>query len=241
MRTPFASLLMIVASAASLPAAVSVTVRDITPNGKPDVPASVGTRSLTTTLGSISAPAALPTLTYTLTNLNLTSVGGGLTDQIVFQVSFSQTGGSAVQFNSFGNVSVTGNGGDFFINTGETLTATVSLISTTFSGGLGNLSIGFDFVNIGGTGSTTPPATPETWDIVHSGGTLSVTTSSNPFPANNAIPLSSSFTIQNVTGPNLQTINLQGYEVEITAVPEPASFSLIGVGALALLRRRRQA
>lgn len=227
--------LLAVATAGSLPAAVTFTVRDITPNGD----AGTGTRSLTTSIGTVSAPASLPTLTYTVTNLDLTGVGGGLTDEIVFKVDLSQTGGTGIQFNTFGNISVTGGtNGDFFISPGEALTATVSLVSTTFSGGLANLSANFQLANIGGVSPDVN--NPENWNIVHAGGT-DARNSNQTNAANNSFPLSSFLTIQDVTGPNAQTINLQGYEIVVTAVPEPASSALLGLGALALLRRRRPA
>lgn len=232
MKTNLIAFFATLASAAMLPAATLITLTERTPFGSGG--GGSGTRTLTTALGSVSAPAVLPTITYTLTDLDLTSVGGSADDEveIVFTVGFSQTGGDGVQFNGFGNISVTGGGNNNFINTGQALTTTISLVSTTFSGGLSNLSAGFDFVNIGGVG------TDESWNIVHDSGTVAGSNTNTP-PANYPIPLSSFFTIQDVEAPTTSTINLQGYNVLITAIPEPASASLLALGAFALLRRRR--
>jgi hypothetical protein len=72
----------------------------------------------------------------------------------VFDIDFSQTGGTGVGFNGFGNIYVTG-GNANQISPGDALTASVSLTSTTFDGGnLSNLSIGFTSVNMGGYSNT---------------------------------------------------------------------------------------
>jgi hypothetical protein len=193
-----------------------------------------------TTLGSVStsAPTTVFPTTYTLTNLDLTSVGGGLTDQIVFSVAYSQTGGTGVQVNGFGNISVTGDD-DNQVGPGESLTATVSLSSTTFSGGLGELSIGFTSVEVGGVNTT--EGSEETWNILNDGTTVAA----NGFTDGITYSLASSsfLTLQDVakvptTGD--PTINLQGFDVTIVAVPEPSAAALIGLAGLALILRRRR-
>jgi len=211
-------------------AAVVLTVSDQTRDGDN----GSGTRTLTTTLGSVSAPPAVPTTTYTVSGLDLTSVGGGASETIAFDITYSQTGGTGVQFNGFGNVSVTG-GEDNQIDLGETLTATVSLNNglSTFSG---LISLGIVQINAGGTTSD------ETWNVIHDGGTIPATTANNP----TSFAASSFVTLETTDGQQqFDRINLQAFHVEITAdsvvIPTPAAWPAATalLTALAVRRRRR--
>jgi hypothetical protein len=150
-------------------ASISFTVSDQTPDGDN----GSGTRTLSTSLGSVSAPPAIPTITYTVSGLDLTTIGGGASESIAFDITYSQTGGTGVQFNGFGNVSVTGGDDDNQVDLGEALTATLSINNslTTFSG---DIAIGITEILAGGATSD------ETWNVIHDGGTIAATTSNNP-------------------------------------------------------------
>lgn len=220
-----AAAVLVLASAAN--AAVIVTVSDTTPNGDN----GTGTRALSTTLGTVSAPPAIPTTTYTVTGLDLTSVGGGASETIAFDITYSQTGGTGVQFNGFGNIAVTG-GDNNQVDNLETITATVSLNgATTFTGGV---SLGFiEFT----TGGTSNPGTDEFWDIITASGTQSF---QSPGNITSTFSPSSFVTLDPVAGDNRNgTFNVQGFVVEITAVPEPASLALLGLGGMLVVSRRR--
>ncbi|MCH7226876.1 PEP-CTERM sorting domain-containing protein [Haloferula sp. A504] len=213
----------------SLHAAVTFTVTESVPDGAN----GSGTRALSTTLGDISAPANLLTTTYTISNLDLTSVGGTLTDTIAFDITYSQTGGTGVQFNGFGNVSVRGDSGDDNqIDVGETLTAAVSLNAglTTFGGVIG---LGLVNADVGGLGPS------EEWNVIHDGGTIGRTGIAERLTS---FASSSFVTIQPVqSNTGNDAMNLQGFDVVINAaVPEPSSLALVsGFVGLSLLRRRR--
>jgi len=219
--------------AGSLQAAVVTVVTDSRP----------GETAVTTpsaTVGSVSYTPAVPTTTYTVSSLDLSSYGGGVGESIAFDVTYTHggTGGTGVQVNGFGNISVTG-GDNNQVDNLETLTATVSFNtgSSTFSGDFADLSIGFTSFSTGGvdTGGNT-----ESWQLLTDGGT------SGPFEATvdsttTTFPASSFVTLDPVSGvTNNGTFNLQGFDIEISAIPEPSSAALLGgLGLLALLRRRR--
>jgi PEP-CTERM motif len=220
------SLSVSAAFAGSLQAAVTFNVVDIGPALNSSSPA-------TTTQGLVSSSIAVAPgpVTYTVTGLDFTSIGGSASDQIVFDVSFSATGGS-VAYNNVPNGNVFNSAGSLAnqIEPGETLTATFSLVSTTFAGGLANLSGGFTATRIGGA------STGESWNIVHGGGTQA---GSFALGVSQALPSSSFWRIQDVAGGATPGVNLEGYTVTLTAVPEPSAALLGGLGLIGLLRRRR--
>lgn len=230
MKTPVLSILVAAASVSSLPAAVTISALVHIPNGTANGGNSGQTGALTVSpSGNIAASTSggvvtLPVTTFTVTNLDLTSVGGTANETFTYTVAYSQTGGTGIQFSGFGNVAVTGNSDNNNVNGSETLTATVTLTSTSFP----QLSlVGFTQARAGGVLGT------ETGTFTHGGGSVGV---------------SNGNTIQTVSGTTFtlsagsgSAINLEGFTVQFTAVPEPASATLLGLGAFALLRRRRVA
>jgi len=158
-----------------------------------------------------------------VTNLNLTSVGGTATESFNFTVTYSQAGGTGIVYSGFGNVGVVGNT-DNNINPSEVLTTAVSLGTSSFAG----LSLtGFTQARAGGvTGAETGTFTDGSGSVGVSSGNTIQTISGNSF---------------DLSAGSASSINLEGYTVEFSAVPEPASASLLALGALALLRRRRTA
>jgi hypothetical protein len=217
--------------AGSLQAAVTFNVTDIGPGNAVAAPS--------TTLGGAAiisdADTSLPTVNYTLTTVDLTSIGGSATEQIEFSVVFSTTSGGIGVILANGHVYNTAGIVPNQVEAGEDLTATIALTSTTFSGGLANLSAGFTSTSIGGA-SGDPNL--ESWNIVHDSGTQA---GSFTLGTEQTLPSSSFWTLQDVdtTGGNAG-VNMRGYTVTITAVPEPSSAALLGLGGVALIFRRRK-
>lgn len=222
--------------ASPVAAEVIFTVSDQTPAGDNGAAGGPGTRTLSSSLGDVSTGTLTPSaaivapITYTITGLDLTSVGGGASETIAFNITYSQSGGTGVQFNSFGNVSVTG-GDDTQISVGETLTATLSLnAATTFTG-----SVSLGFIELIPGGLTATGGTPvETFDVIHAGGTFEGTSTSTP--SRTAIFDPSPYV---TLEPTFGAMNLQKLSVQIQAVPEPGSLALLGLGGLLIARRRR--
>ncbi|QTN33924.1 PEP-CTERM sorting domain-containing protein [Akkermansiaceae bacterium] len=230
MKNPIITLLLAVASAGTLPAAVSITVVNTVPNGTQSGGSGTGFGELSTSSGTISSNNGLPTTTYTVQGVDLTSVGGGSNATFTFTVTYTSTTNgstpSTVNFtNTFGNVAV---GGDNFVSGTETLTATIALTSSSFTG----LSLtGFTNTRIGNLTTT-----GESGTLTHGGGT---TPFANGSPNVIIYPISGNFVTYAVDGAT--TVNFEGFTAQFDAVPEPASASLVALGAVALLRRRRAA
>ncbi|MCB1133418.1 MAG: PEP-CTERM sorting domain-containing protein [Verrucomicrobiae bacterium] len=228
MKTPFAASILALASAATLPAAVTITAEVIVPNGT----ASGGTGSggntkLEASIGTLSVTTlGLPATTYAVTGIDLTSLGGTANESFSFTVTYTATtDGITVgtpTFSGFGNVGV-GTGGT--VTDPETLTATVALNSSSFA----ELSlVGFTLARAGGANAG------ESGTLTWTGGSFNVTpgnTIANTVSGN-------SFTL---TASASSTLNIEGFKVDFVAVPEPATASLLGLMSLALLRRRRTA
>jgi hypothetical protein len=228
MKTPVSILLLSLAYTAALPAAVTITVANDVPNGTVSGGSGTGGGRLISSSGTIVSNNGLPVTTYTVTGVNLTSVGGTASESFTFTVGYTATTNGTnpgtVNFtNTFGNVAV---GGDNFVSGTETLTATITLTSSSFA----DLSLtGFTTTRIGNL--TTPG---ESGTLTHGGGTT-------PFANSNPIviiyPISGNFVTYQVDGTT--TVNFEGFTAEFVAVPEPASASLVALAAFAMLRRRR--
>lgn len=223
--------------AGSLQAAVIFNVSDTGPARNDTTPPATNLAGASVTSSVAGAPGSV---SYTLTNVDLTSIGGTSTDQIVFLVTFSTstTGGSLGSIAANGNIFTASPLDNPLapnqIHPGENLTATLTLTSTTFSGGLGNLSAGFTSTTIGGV--TNAPDL-ESWNIVHDTGTQS---GSGTAQSTQALPSSSFLRIQDVATTSANAgVNLAGYTVTLTAIPEPGAAFLGAFGFLSLLRRRR--
>jgi hypothetical protein len=224
MKLPAISLFFALASAGTLSASVTISALVHIPNGQAAggvAPAGVGALN-TTPAYTITSDRGLPATTYSVSNVDLTSVGGTATESFTYTVTYSQTGGTDLVYTGFGNVGISG-GSDLNINGAEILTVTVALGTSSFP----NLSLtGFTQARAGGF------ASGETGTFTHGGGTTGVA-----FGDTIKTISGSSFDFSVASG---SALSLEGYTVGFLAVPEPASASLLAFGAVALLRRRRK-
>lgn len=233
MKTPISIFLFSLASAASLPAAVNISVNMVVPNGSASGGnGTSGTSQLTTTFGTVSASTAgspavvtLPVTTYTVGNVDLTSLGGTASESFTFTVTYSGTTNGVTPgspaYSAFGNVGVV----DGLVSGTETLTATIALVSTSFP----DLSlVGFTLARAGGVSAG------ETGTLSWTGGSFNV----SPGNTITTSVTGNSFTL---TAGAASTLNIEGFRAEFTAVPEPGAAALFGLASLALVRRRRTA
>ncbi|MCA9264891.1 MAG: PEP-CTERM sorting domain-containing protein [Planctomycetales bacterium] len=185
---------------------------------------------------SHSSSATSRIVDYTISNVDLTSVGGTASETIQLTVTITGlTGGTPTAFlPSFSSGGAVGRDGSGLIygSANDELTATVALVSSTYSG-LTTVD-GFDEVSLGGFVS----GQNENADIIHQGGTILADSEvGNTY----TLPPSSFMTIDATSG----AFNLVAYEIQLTAVaavPEPSSAALLGLGLVAssaLTRRRR--
>ena len=226
------------ATTAALPASVVITTTVQIPNGTASGGNGSGANSaLTTTSGTISAstsgsPAVvtLPVATYSVTGVDLTSVGGTANESFSYTVTYTATSDGTTPasptYSAFGNIGVgTGTGSVGVVNGSETLTATVALTSSSFV----DLSLtGFSFARAGGVNAG------ESGTFVWTGGSFNIL----PGVTIASDVTGTAFTL---TAGGASTINIEGFGVRFVAVPEPASASLLVLGALSLLRRKRPA
>lgn len=235
MKLKTISLLLAFACSSSLPAAITISVADNVPNGTASGGTGTGIGVLTTSLGTIQSNRLLPVATYTVSNLNFTSIGGTATESFTFTITYSATSNgtdsAATQYSGFGNVSVTGGSSNNHVDGAETLTATIALASSTFA----NLSqSGLTYARAGSAagGNTGTITWAEGSFAVSQGNTIANLNANDGF---------SWFTITVDDG---KTLNLEGFGAQFTAIPEPGTTALItalGLGAFVLLHRRRKA
>jgi PEP-CTERM motif len=226
------------ASASTLPASITITANILVPNGKASGGNGTATNDLLQILsppGTITASTSgvapnnvvtLPVTTYSVSGIDLTSLGGTASESFTFTVTYTATTDGVTSaspaFTAFGNA---GSGADGVVSGTETLTATVALASTSFS----QLSLsGFILARAGGLSGA------ETGTFTWTGGSEGVLVGDTITTA----VTGNSFTL---TAGAATSLNLEGFQAQFVAVPEPASASLLALGAVALLRRRRTA
>lgn len=231
MKPKLISLLLAIACTTSLSASITITVENAIPFGTASGGTGSGTGQLSTTVGSIVSDLGMPVTAYTVSDLDFTSIGGTASESFTFAVTYTATTDGAAgtpQFNTFGNVSVTGGANDNFVNPNQTLTASIALASTTFAG----LSLdGLTFAQAGGM------ATGRTGTIEWAGGSHAVS-SGNITATLDPSSGYTSFTLL-VNDP----LNVQAFGAQFTAIPEPSSAALVAalaLGGVVFLRRRRK-
>ena len=228
------ALALAMATTATLTAQISVTVANNVPNGTASGGTGSGAGLLTTSLGVIDSTIGLPVMSYEVTGLDFTSLGGTNNESFSFSVSFSATSDgstpASTQFAPFGNVGVTGGSNNNVVDGAETLTATIALTSTSFAG----LSLdGFVTARAGGA------AGGNSGTIAWTSGSFAVSTG-NTVAAINPNDGITAFTI---TVDPTKTLNFEGFGAQFTAsaIPEPSAFAaLAGLGALGLTATRRR-
>lgn len=222
-----AAALCLCAISGSVNAAVIFSVTDSVP--KPGG-VGTGTRTTTTNLGTVGTlTSTLPNYSYTITGLDLTSVGGGASDSVTFRMAYTQTGSTLVVGSSFGNIGVGTASGNALISGAEILTVTPTITSATSTLALSNFSIAINRVQLGDYGSG------DITSVVHDGGTIGKTFASD---TNSTVTFAnSSFASIDPTSGDGTT--LQAFRVEITVIPEPSTALLGCLGILLMLRRRR--
>jgi hypothetical protein len=234
-KTSIPAILFSAASVAALPA-VTITVANNVTNGTASGGSGSGAGLITTTSGTISSNRNLPVTTYTVTGVDLTSVGGTNSESFTLGYTATSDGSTAATptFSGFGNVGVAGDG---LVSNAETLTATIALTSTTFS----NLSLtGFTYVRVGAMSNG------EFGTFTWAGGSHNVgfgntiANSTHGFVGKTSAILTVGPT-SSPAAPGTSTLNFEGFGAEFVAVPEPGTASLAVLGAAALLRRRRRA
>lgn len=188
--------------------------------------------SNTSSIGDLAGgTSTTQTQTYTLTNLDFTSIGGTATETITFTVDLSATSGgnpSTVGYKSWGDAYVGGSNTEV----GEVFTATLGTISSSFTGGNNSVSFaGFTNAYIEALDET------EEATVAYNGGSVTVAgTIANE--ANQATPLSPWISM----APTVGSMNIGGYNLQLVAVPETSATALLaGIAAAAFIfvRRRR--
>ncbi|WPJ95157.1 PEP-CTERM sorting domain-containing protein [Coraliomargarita algicola] len=171
------------------------------------------------------------TQTYTLSNLDFTSIGGTATETITFTVDLSGTSGgsaSTVGYKSWGDAFVGGSNTEV----GEVFTATLGTISSSFTGGSHSVNFaGFTNAFIEAI------AEGEEATVAYEGDSVTVVGSAEN-EANQATPLSSWISI----APTVGSMNIGGYNLQLVAVPEPSAAALLAglAGATFVFVRRRR-
>lgn len=185
-------------------AAVTISAFDDVPGA---APGATVPRTLSSSNGtSISATNTLPNLSYTLSNVNLASVGGVTNHTIKFDVIFSTTIGNPA-YSAFGNISDSATPNTQYISNGGNLTGIFSLTSVSDGFDPSKISLKFTGMDIGSFGGS---------------DAATITTDSGSFVAPSrdfGFSPSDFFTLTPTNG----QINLRRFNMTITAVPETSS------------------
>jgi len=224
--------LLTLTTAASLPANILIDVANFAPNGSASGGSGTGLGALTTSEGSIGSDRGMPVTTYTVSGLDLSSLGGGAGESFSFTITYTATTDGSTPgtpvFNGFGNVAVDGGASNAQVDGAETLTATIALTSSSFAG----LSLaGFTEARAGGVSDT------ESGTFAWDGGSFSITGSANRTATIDPTAGITALTLSVQVG----QMNFEGFKAEFVAVPESSTFALLcGVFALGLILVRRR-
>lgn len=228
--TSILPLLTTLALATAARGAVAFTVTD-------DQPGDGG--SVSTTRGTVAAgdTVGFPTFTYRIENLDFTSEGGTANETVEYTISWTSSGTSmgALAVNGTGRIGVLG-GQDAQIDFGNNEEAVLTLgltANTTFD--TSNITLGFTRLRFGGSNDG------DNGDITLADNTVINTVGSNAnYTFAPSVSLNYEATADSAIISNLQAgKNIELYEVQITAIPEPSAALLGALGSLMLLRRRR--
>lgn len=218
---------MAVASIALVAGTQAATISFNSVNATTDGSVSEGTLGV-----AVGANAPTVDVTYSITDLNIE--GDLVADDTLTAVIRVSTTGSTQQnvFTTFGG----GFGGSFGESSGNNAlngneALTFSFVSASFAYGSGNTTVldtrfdGFTQVTVAGSVTytlTDVAADPDIVQVLQTGVT--------PFTATQSFE---------VSAPSDPT-RVDGLTFSITAVPEPSSTALLGLGGLALILRRRK-
>lgn len=191
-------------------------------------------------------------ITYVVTGLDLSAEQAGATN-VGFSFSVSYTGvnnagnPADVSLGTSGNIGVTGQTGGT-----EILTAVVNAPTMITGGFLGTIAVTgfteFSLANFANNDGGMPPLPNDAADITFNDSAMTTLNAAGtggfpgfvsvPFPSGVTLIEANSFTHEATTGSN--TVGSFTTRFTATAIPEPSSTLLLGLGGFAFLVRRRR-